>query len=332
MASQVAQIEAVGPYPQPTWQPNLLASPLGRLEHLGDRSKPNKNSFMGDGRSVTPVDLGYSHIGSLNFGSLAITNGPPVSPAPPIKAKTVDAIRPEARVTTPMSEEYHTPYEWRSSWAESSDVDAAGYRPPHFMATQVSQILRSESPLKQEARTRSNGSVELEQVPEPRTLYRLSKQAIEPVVRLAELINADESDLLDLETETPDVSGIYSHSRHGSTHSAISLASQYIADIPASPFEGPSPKLENREFVLEPESVQHEPMGHTRKPSRGNVTVEIGVIEIPVKKRPSQSQSDDSGYSSASASHHAHDQFFGPESAAPGHNEYLGGHEPASPA
>jgi hypothetical protein len=325
VVSQTAQFEERGSgasFSAAPWQNEMYAnSPVGKLEHLVDGGKPGYLQVNADtARAATPAELDHSHLGGYHFGSLAITNGPPASPAyPPVHAPELRNPIVGLHSASDFQSEDYSSQPHRKSWMEHEE---SGNR---FEPNRSSfSAARTESALKMEYRSTSDGSsIVIEQLPDPRVLNRLSRQVKEPVVKLAELINADEEDI-DLSVDESKISGMYQHSRNGSTQSRVSMASQYLADIPASPFETDSPAPENGNFAsyaaqeahgddesslsLSTSSVVHNSMARqgdnsTLEP-KSVQELDMSGIPIPGRKpfinsRPSHAQSDDSGYSSA---------------------------------
>lgn len=243
----------------------LGSSPLSILEDLGDKKilKPLKEEAPSPVRAGTPIDLEYSHTGTLRIGSLVVTNGIPASPGPSL----AETIRQSVILSLERKreEEYFTAEESGTELDSTTDkVDAAGLdiNPQSkeiFDSDNTDNILespsrhpsatkskaprpRSGSPLKKELRQVSNTSDE-DNSPilsplEHQTPTQLSTVVPTQSITLSELMKAgEEGD--PASTEEPPRP--FYHSRNDSTNSAESLASEYQKDLPDSPFSPLSP-------------------------------------------------------------------------------------------
>jgi hypothetical protein len=316
IAQQVAKFERP-PTSVPTVPAGWKTEVSGKAQQKIDY-KANVPNMGANGESSANLD--YSHNGSMNFDS---QHGVPA--VPPHMTNTGEKRAVDSRLNSAMSfrsEEYYTPDEYPRSWRDSDESNGQSNLAINEMYSQ-SQSMRPHS----RGDIPPSNPIQIEQLPPPQVLNRLSKHTNEPVLKLAELINADDESL-DLDNSylsKPD--GFYTHSRDGSTHSAISLAEDYKSDIPASPFEMESPEPNTGSFPnesgisiagivsrdLTSDTRDFQPAMHSdSRPvtSRTMRTSELAEVsdsaELPrmpsVKSRPSQSQSDDSGYSSANTS------------------------------
>lgn len=188
------------------WKLEMMGtSPLTRLASL-DLAGDGRNSPTP--RAQTPGDMAYSHLGSLQLGSLVVTNGA-ASPAPSVMSKKVNH-----RKSTPdlsQEEDYFT----------------------------ASEGCGSPTALKQERATRSHFHSQSAVLPAPSSLSRecrrpdrekKSKQTQRSGSPLKRETLAEDGD-----AHTSDRRSIKSRG-HAKTISAPSVAQDYMAEIASSPF------------------------------------------------------------------------------------------------
>jgi hypothetical protein len=248
------------------WKPEMMHdSPLAFLSNLDPLDPP---AHIVENRAPTPGDLDYSHLGSLKIGSLIVTNGPP-SPAPSFVSR--DFTIPRRQSMDPRTEdEYFTaseggsthegygralpplpPLEPRTStttvestlsFEQPQTPDRSGRVP--FLSSR-----RSGSPLKREVRAESLDFGDDEDYL-PTRQPRPMKSAIS-LAALSENHSLFESSSSDEEIK------IRSARQRADTQSAISLASEYMAELPPSPYAR-SPKLRDLPATPSHESLRLE--------------------------------------------------------------------------
>ncbi|KAF2671212.1 hypothetical protein BT63DRAFT_438706 [Microthyrium microscopicum] len=251
----------------PAWDPEILdASPLAKIEKLNDESGHLPP------RSQTPAE--FAHLGTMQLGTLSITNGAPISPGPSL----VEAVRHKpSRILVNgqwKDEEYFTAEE--SGPDTDQEEEHRKHKPspinttfgPLLQPTTSGAEQRSGSPLKSEIRTSSYGSsvvetpaveessVKEKKLPKVKSRNRLSK-AVPVKKRASRLIDfvQDELPYSDEEAMAPPRASF--HSRNHSELSAEDLAMEYQAGLPDSPFTGASPNP-NVSPPLEPVSLDEE--------------------------------------------------------------------------
>lgn len=188
------------------WKLEMMGtSPLTRLATL-DLAGDGRNSPTP--RAQTPGDMAYSHLGSLQLGSLVVTNGA-ASPTPSVMSKKVNH-----RKSTPdlsQEEDYFTASEGCGS---PTALKQERVTRSHFHSQ--SAVLPASSPLSRECRR-----------PDREKKSKQTQRSGSPLKRetLAE----------DGDAHTSDRRSIKSRG-HAKTISAPSVAQDYMAEIASSPF------------------------------------------------------------------------------------------------
>ena len=221
-------------------------------------------------RAGTPGLMEYAHLGSHKHGSLVVTNGP-ASPSPSVLSKpmspsksTADVVRDEdfftasegeGRPSSVEDDDFGPPLPQR----QYSDLDGLpsqreriGRLQHRFMVSASNPAARSGSPLKREVREQSEESEDVD----VDTLLGPPERQPTPANNGISLANLSFEDMSDDELEMPKVKPIGPH------QSAISLASEYIADLPPSPYASAVDvsQCSIPEFESEAERILHEPM------------------------------------------------------------------------
>ncbi|KIW01782.1 uncharacterized protein PV09_06954 [Verruconis gallopava] len=306
--------------PRPWTKDMMGASPLARLSSLDvpslDDLEPPPEVFVS--RAHTPSDLDYSQLGNLKHGSLMVVNGPP-SPNPSV------ATRGYARR---MASDEHEEAFFTAS--ERDDSRPSSRRIPNAPAESYA---RKDIPLEEElmhgrgqmldyAPPRRDGSPSTKELrqPSPETnrdadLESVYSRNIRPVRSMASL-HSDRTGRFSFEDLSVDEAHQSSSTRLA--QSAVSLATEYMSEMPPSPYktsameengasaapayesdgEVRAPSIREQIVTIPPSMPQNIPPISPRKPLRSNPTLE----EAPTQtKRPNELKTD-SGYSSASTS------------------------------
>jgi hypothetical protein len=243
----------------------MLDSPLALLSNLDPLEPPTQ---IMENRAPTPIGMEYSHLGSLKIGSLVVTNGL-ASPAPSFVSRdftfphrpSIDQRPDDEYFTASEGESTHDgverplpplpPMESRrpSPHAESTLSLEQPQTPERISQAGWPMTKRSGSPLKREIRAESLTYGEQRVnllVRQPRA----AKSAIS-LTALSENHSLFENTSSDEETKVR-----HSHQRTKS-QSAISLASEYMAELPPSPY---GRSKESRELPAAPsqESLEYQ--------------------------------------------------------------------------
>jgi hypothetical protein len=257
-------------------------SPLALLSNLDPLEPPAQ---IVEHRAPTPGDMEYSHLGSLKIGSLVVTNGL-ASPAPSFVSRDFTNPRRQSVVSRP-EDEYFTASEGgsthegieralpalppmesrRSSPITESTLSLEQPQTPERIGRHGVLISkRSGSPLKREIRAESPIYVDERKSPVIRQ-PRAAKSAVS-------LIALSENHSL-FENTSSDEEPRKRHPRNRSkSQSAISLASEYMADLPPSPYDR---SQQSRELPAVP---SHESLGYRRSQTSEVVPVDIDQREI----------------------------------------------------
>ncbi|KAF2435041.1 hypothetical protein EJ08DRAFT_692940 [Tothia fuscella] len=244
------------------WQRDMMHdSPLAVLSNMDSTEPPAPSE---GNRCPTPGDMDYSHLGSLKIGSLVVTNGC-VSPNPSFVSR--DFSSPKKPSTDRYHEDlYYTASEGGSAH-EDIDIDLPTLppiEPKHPLPNPESKgsfdpprtpdrasrpelpTRRSGSPLKQVVRAESlNYGCEAlhTQIRQPR-----------PAASAISLAAFSENHSL-LENTSSDEEYRPAHTR-ARAESAISLASEYMAEMPPSPYG--TPPRHSRDLPRRPSRVSSE--------------------------------------------------------------------------
>jgi hypothetical protein len=280
------------------------ASPLARLSSLDQLEPPPAFS---ENRAHTPSDLEYSQIGNLKHGSLVVVNGPP-SPVPSFASPGGDRGK-----VNDGDEDFFT-----ASERGSDDSRPSSRRVERGYHAEQAAKKRGSSPLKQElsiayseaSRTDADAeSIYSGLVRPARSMTSLHAQS-KPRFSFEEERADDEPKTSTKPAVEP-------------SQSAVSLASEYMSELPSSPykkinlpqdqgsissldegFEDISP-TDIREQVIETPFVTNQDAAQVspRRPLRSHPTLESLPISPRTKpKRPVGVQIDSGYSSSASAS------------------------------
>jgi hypothetical protein len=227
------------------WKPEMmLDSPLAFLSNMDPLGPP---AHIVENRAPTPGDLDYSHLGSLKIGSLIVTNGPP-SPTPSFVSR--DFTTPRRQNTDPRTDdEYFTASEGGSTHEGiGRALPTLPPMEPRISTTTVESTLsfeqpqtpertgrvgvlssrRSGSPLKREVRAESLNFGDDHYIM-PTRLPRPAKSALS-------LVAPSENHSLFESSSSDDETKIRNARRRADSQSAISLASEYMAELPPSPY------------------------------------------------------------------------------------------------
>jgi hypothetical protein len=253
------------------WKREMMHdSPLELLSNLDPLEPPIQ---IVENRAATPGDREYSHLGSLKIGSLVVTNGL-ASPAPSFVSR--DFTNPRRPSSEPrLEDEYFTaseggsprkptyeddgsplpelpPLEHRrpSTAAESTLSFEQPRTPERTGRTGQLASRRSGSPLKREIHAEN-----LRFGDDRDSLYSRQPRAVVSAISLTAL---SENHSL-FENTSSDEETKWQHARHrADSQSAISLASEYMAEMPPSPYARsrlqqsralpPTPSHESLEF------------------------------------------------------------------------------------
>lgn len=202
--------------------------------------------LMAATRAGTPGAIEYTQLGTHKHGSLMVMNGP-ASPSPSIISKTMS---PKKSLADLHRDEYFTASEGEDPQSAIDDVDDFGspLSPPkdclnsldllpsqrdragraqhRFIGTNVNPATRGGSPLKHQMRGQSE-EPELLNVSQSSSNYMNPRAASSYDNVMAQSLRRDSAD---------DEMEPYKVSPMGSHRSAVSLASEYIADLPPSAY------------------------------------------------------------------------------------------------
>ncbi|KAF2003402.1 hypothetical protein P154DRAFT_84200 [Amniculicola lignicola CBS 123094] len=243
-------------------------SPLTRLAAWEDgRDSPAP-------RAVTPGDMAYSHLGSFKLGSLVIANGAP-SPAPSsrrMRRRSISSLAQEDDYFT-ASEGRSSPSPWRASQSARNNGRPSRSTANRFLGGKKrhgrskSTILPQTTALHGEGRVVDRMSKISSRCDSP---LKIETHDHEPLRRL-QVVN----------------------------HSAASLAKDYRAEIPHSPFVASPPKEYQDEGFADTSSDGMSIREETLRIFNGTIFDEPATTEKQYKKtqRPPPAKAD-SGYSS----------------------------------
>ncbi|KAF2266297.1 hypothetical protein CC78DRAFT_153403 [Lojkania enalia] len=213
------------PQPDPReakWKVEMMgASPLARLASLDLAEEEGRESPAP--RARTPGDMDYSHLGTLKLGSLVVTNGA-ASPAP--SARKI--IRQQSNPHMPQEEDYFTASEGRASPTEVENTRKRAH------SRSKSSTLPLASPLYSELRV-----LDETQIAKSTSRYDSSLRTEMHSNDLANTVKTDQT-----------------RPRHQAvSQNADTLAKDYMAEIPSSPFH-----------TLRHESSPHSDEGYAESP------------------------------------------------------------------
>ncbi|KAF2740360.1 hypothetical protein EJ04DRAFT_507896 [Polyplosphaeria fusca] len=209
------------------WRVDMMGtSPLAKIASLDSADNGRESPTL---RATTPGELDYSHLGSMKLGSLVVMNG---APSPAASARRVP--RATTMHDASQEEDYFTASEGSASPVKRHVRQRAGGH-----SRSKSSIIPMTPPLHQELRTskESRKAKTMSRCDSPLKLEVHSRQPFE--------FEDSESDSEPAKHGLHVVNG-------GLNKSAVTLAQDYMAEMPISPFKNSpesSPRSHDEGFV-----------------------------------------------------------------------------------
>jgi hypothetical protein len=305
------------------WKKEMMgASPLARLSSLDDLQPP---PVIQEHRSNTPSDLEYSQLGNLKHGSLMVINGPP-SPVPSVAApgsicrKGSDDRDEDFFTASESGSVDDSPASRRSRdnlWGASHEgTEAARQARTRARGGNDGFAVRQRdgSPLKQELH------IEPQETRRETDAESVYSRHLRPAQSAVSLLSQEVRSSLEDQKAGAERRGDRNRAIDPN-QSAVSLASEYMSEMPTSPykrspvqqgrtsvspldegFDELTPSDIRKQMIELPPSIGRDPAPISpRKPLRSHPTLEMIPKSKTATSRRSIGVKTDSGYSSSAS-------------------------------